>query len=76
MNDLPECPMAPNCRFGTKHNYGKRPRASAWPECSRRRRTEDGLFECSGFREKPLVTLDKLPDPEEELFPEHDYGRK
>jgi len=62
--------MAKSCIWGSHLKSG------GWVDCNKRKRREDGLFECPNFKAKPLVTLDTIPDPSEELFPEHDYGRK
>lgn len=69
MNEKPDCPFTGNCRFGLFYPDGYAP-------CRYRCRNEAGLFVCSGYKEKELVTLDKLPEPDIELFPDHDYGRK
>lgn len=69
MNNLPDCPAKENCKYGRFYPDG-------FVSCNYRRRTDEGLFRCSGYKEKELVTLDKLPEPDIELFPDHDYGRQ
>lgn len=68
----PDCPAKANCKHGWIYDV-----LDAYPAapCHKRHRNGDGIFVCSGFEEKELVTLDKLPDPDIELFPEHDYAR-
>lgn len=70
MNDeregLIDCPTVANCSFG-----------SCYPtslNCLSRTRREDGLFECRGFKPIRNITLNEVPEPDIELFPEHDYG--
>jgi hypothetical protein len=67
MKDLPDCPCVAQCANGTSYNQN-----NPYP-CGWRTRRKDGLFQCTNFKEKKLVTLDTLPEPREELFPDHDY---
>lgn len=72
MSKLPDCPARAQCKNGCFYPNGY----EGYGPCMHRHRNDDGIFVCSGFEEKELVTLDKLPDPDIELFPDHDYTKE